>query len=73
LRISDEIGLNKNEPYVEILEILEETIFIAKRAKTFEEEKNVANKAPVNNIDISDLNIKKTNTKNKLSKKFSYK
>ena len=72
LRISDEIGLNKNEPYVEILEILEDTIFIAKRAKTFNEEKNVANKAPVNNIDISDLNIKKTNIKNKLSKKFSY-
>ena len=72
LRIADEIGLNENEPYVEILEILEDTIFVAKRAKTFEEEKKVADKAPVNNINISDLNTKQTNTKNELSKKFSY-
>ena len=72
LRIADEIEINKNEPYVEILEVLEDTVFVAKRAKTFEEEKKVANKAPVNNINISDLNIKEINTKNELSKKFSY-
>ena len=72
LRIADEIGLNENEPYVEILEVLEDAIFVAKRAKTFEEEKKVANKAPVNNINISDLNTKIKNTKNELSKKFSY-
>jgi len=72
LRIADEIGLNENEPYVEILQVLEDAIFVAKRAKTFEEEKKVANKAPVNNINISDLNTKQTNTKNELSKKFSY-
>ena len=72
LRIADEISLNENEPYVEILEVLEDAVFVAKRAKTFEEEKKVANKAPVNSINISDLNIKETNTKNELSKKFSY-
>ena len=72
LRIADEIGLNENEPYVEILEVLEDAIFVAKRAKTFEEEKKVADKAPVNNINISDLNTKQANTKNELSKKFSY-
>ncbi|MDC0927073.1 hypothetical protein OAQ38_02375 [Candidatus Pelagibacter ubique] len=72
LRIADEIGLNENEPYVEILEVLEDAIFVAKKAKTFEEEKKVANKAPVNNINISDLNTKQANTKNELSKKFSY-
>jgi len=71
-RIADEIGLNENEPYVEILEVLEDAVFIAKRAKTYEEEKKVANKAPVNNINISDLSIKKINTKNELSNKFSY-
>ena len=72
LRIADEISLNENEPYVEILEVLEDVVFVAKKAKTFEEEKKVANKAPVNSINISDLNIKETNTKNELSKKFSY-
>ena len=73
LRIADEIGLYENEPYVETLEILEDTLFVVKRAKTFEEEKRVANKAPVNNINISDLNMKKKNTKSEISKKFSYK
>ena len=72
LRIADEIDLNENQPYVEILEVIEDTIFVAKRAKTFEEEKKVANKAPVNNINISDLSIKEKNSKNELSKKFSY-
>ena len=72
LRIADEIGLNENEPYVEILEVLQDSIFVAKRAKMFEEEKKVASKAPVNNVNISDLNIKEINTKNELSKKFSY-
>jgi hypothetical protein len=72
LRIADEISLNENEPYVEILEVIEDAVFLAKRAKTFEEEKKIANKAPVNSINISDLNIKETNTKNELSKKFSY-
>jgi hypothetical protein len=71
-RIADEIGLSENEPYVEILEVLEDAVFVAKRAKTFEEEKKVANKAPVNNINISNLNIKEINPKNELSKKFSY-
>ncbi|MDB9719123.1 hypothetical protein OAA50_04255 [Candidatus Pelagibacter sp.] len=73
LRIADKIGLDENEPYVEILEVLEDALFVAKRAKTFEEEKKVADKAPVNNINISDLNINESNTKNELSKKFSYK
>ena len=72
LRIADEIELNENEPYVEILEILQDSVFVAKKAKTFDEEKNVASKAPVNNISISDLNIKETNTNNEISKKFSY-
>ncbi|MDA9042458.1 hypothetical protein N9H38_02435 [Candidatus Pelagibacter sp.] len=72
VRIADEISLNENEPYVEILEVLEDSVFVAKRAKIFEEEKKVANKAPVNNINISDLNIKETNTTNGKSKKFSY-
>ena len=72
MRIADEIGLNENEPYVEILEVLENAVFVAKRAKMFEEEKKVANKAPVNNINISDLNIKVISIKNEISKKFSY-
>ena len=63
-RIANELGLDVNQPYVEILEILQNSVFIAKKAKTFEEEKNVADKAPVNKISINDLNkIKKNKTK----------
>ena len=72
IRIADEIDLSENEPYVEILEVLQDAVFVAKRAKTFEEEKKVATKAPVNNISISDLSIEEINTKNKITKKFSY-
>jgi hypothetical protein len=72
IRIADEIGLNDNEPYVEILEVLDNSIFIAKRAETFDEEKNVAIKAPVNNISISDLNVKELDIKNEISKNFLY-
>ena len=74
-RIAEDLDLTKNEPYVEILEVLENSIFVAKKAKTFEEEKNVATKAPVNTISISDLNKTESKTKNKKNKKnkiFSY-
>ena len=71
-RIADELNININEPYVEILEIPKNSVFIAKKAKTFDEEKNVANKAPVNNISINDLNEAKKKKIEKTIKKFSY-
>ena len=43
-----------------------------KKAKTYDEEKNVAGKAPVNNISINDLNLVKKQSKKKLISKFSY-
>ncbi len=72
VRIADAIDLNKGDPYIEILEVLEDSIFIANKAKTFEEEKSVATKVPVNNISISDLNQTQPNPKNEINKKFSY-
>tara|TARA_B100000780_G_C21061909_1_gene426858 strand:- start:325 stop:1083 length:759 start_codon:yes stop_codon:yes gene_type:complete len=72
LRIAEEIDLDINQPYIEILEILDNSIFIAQKAKTYEEEKNVALKAPVSIININDLNvIKKKDAKNSILK-FSY-
>ena len=72
LRIADELELDINQPYVEIFEILENSIFVAQKAKTYEEEKNVAIKAPVNNISISDLNVNKKDKKEKIHDTFSY-
>ena len=71
-RIADELDLDVNEPYIEILEISEDFLFVAKKAKTYDEEKNVANKAPVNNISINDLNETKIDKKISSNKNFSY-
>jgi len=72
LRISKELELDLNEPYVEITLVSKDSTFIAKKAKMFEEEKSVAEKAPVDGIQINDLNIKKKKKKIIKSKKFSY-
>ena len=71
-RISDELDLDIDQPYVEVLEIIDNSVFTAKKAKTYDEEKNVAVKAPVNNISIKDLNAVKKDDKKKFTIKFSY-
>ena len=72
IRIAEELELDINQPYVEILEILDNSIFIAKKAKIYEEEKNVAVKAPVNDISINDLSAVKINVSDNSNIKFSY-
>ena len=71
-RIADELDLNINEPYVEISEIMNSSTFVAKKAKTYDEEKKVATKAPVNSINISDLNNANEKNKQSSNNKFSY-
>ena len=71
-RIASELEIDFDEPYVEILEILNNSSFIAKKAKTFDEEKKVANKAPIDSISINDLNSNKPVLKKNKKKKFSY-
>jgi hypothetical protein len=72
-RIYDELELDQNEPYVQITSISESSAFLAKKTKMYEEEKEVADKAPVEGISVSDLSKnKKKNKKNKKTVKFSY-
>ena len=54
-RIAEELSLNLNEPYVNLVLISQNSTFVAKKAKTFEEEKKVAEKAPVDGIQIDNL------------------
>ena len=54
-RIADELSLNLNEPYIDLVLISQNSTFIAKKAKTFNEEKKVAEKAPVDGIQIDNL------------------
>mgnify|MGYP001431631437 FL=1 len=55
LRIAEEISLDLNEPYIELVLISQNSTFVAKKAKTFKEEKKVAEKAPVDGIQIDNL------------------
>ena len=54
-RIANELSLDLSEPYIDLVLISENSTFIAKKAKTFDEEKNVAEKAPVDGITIDNL------------------
>ena len=71
-RISKELEIDINEPYIEIKEILTGDSFTAKKAKTYEEEKKVAAKAPIDEIKIKDLSGKETIKKKKNERKFNY-
>ena len=54
--IADFLELDLNNPYVEILEIKKKKTFLAKESSMFDEEKNVAQKAPVDKVQMDDLN-----------------
>ena len=73
-RIANEIDLDTEEPYILIESIDLNSVFYAGKAKTFDEEKNVADKAPVEGVNIVNISsnddIKKKDTK--ITKKFNY-
>ena len=73
-RVAREIELDENEPYLQIKLLNFSGSFVAKKAKTFKEEKNVATSAPVDKITIKDLsnNNKQQDKKINKKKKFSY-
>ena len=54
-RIAEELSLNLDEPYIDLVLISQNSTFIAKKAKTFEAEKKVAEKVPVDGIKIDNL------------------
>ena len=73
IRISKELEIDINEPYIVIEEIRDNASFIAKKAKTFEEEKKVADKAPVDTISVNDLNdTDEKKIKKKINNEFKY-
>jgi len=71
-RISDELNIDIENPYVEISEILPNSFFIANKAKTFDEEKEVAMKAPVESISIKNINGDIGASKKLKKNKFDY-
>jgi len=70
-RIANILELNYKEPYIKITSIPKNYIFVAKRSKTYEEEKQIAEKAPVEIISINNIN-KKKNITTEITKQFLY-
>ena len=58
--VAEELNLNENLPILEISEIKKNKSFIAKKAKIYNEEKNIPTKAPVASVQISNISKEKT-------------
>ena len=71
-RIVNELSIDINEPYIDLVLISENSTFVAKKAKTFDEEKNVAEKAPVDGITIDNLGTDSNKEKKVKKQKFLY-
>ena len=72
-RIVETLEIDPAEPYIEIVLISKDSTFVANKTKTFDEEREVAEKAPIDGIQISDLSGKSNKKiKKKINKKFSY-
>jgi len=62
------LELDPENPYVEVYEIKKNKKFVAKKSNTFDEEKNVADKAPVDEIKMDDITEVKVEKKKKVDK-----
>ena len=72
-RIADELSLNLNEPYIDLVLISQNSTFIAKKAKMYNEKKKVAEKAPVDGIQIDNLgDVNQSKNEAKKDNIFSY-
>ena len=71
-KIASILGLDVNNPYVEIIEIKKNKIFVAKKTNTFDEEKKVAEKAPVDEIKMNDLSKKESEIEKKILKENNF-
>ena len=74
-RIATELDIDPDQPYVRVETINSSNTFVANKAKTFDEEKKVANKAPVDSISIQNISIEidnKTKVKKVKNTKFEF-
>ena len=58
-KVKEKLDLNENIPFVDVEERIRNKSFVAKKAVTFSEEKQVSNKAPVTKVKIDNISIKK--------------
>ena len=71
-KIASILELDIENPYIEVLEIKKNKTFVAKEGNIFEEEKNVAEKAPVDEIKVDDLTKDQNKTEKSIKKKYRF-
>tara|TARA_B110000438_G_scaffold270807_1_gene288219 strand:+ start:374 stop:1123 length:750 start_codon:yes stop_codon:yes gene_type:complete len=71
-KVAASLELDLENPYVEIFEQKKNKTFVAKESNIFDEEKNVANSAPVDKVKMDDLSIKDKTKKDIVSKKNNF-
>ena len=65
-RIASELSINPSEPYVHIETINSNKLYVANDVKTFDEEKQVANKAPVDDIMVQSISFETEKKESKI-------
>ena len=65
-RIASILELDLDNPFVEVIEVKKNKTFVAKKTNTHEEEKNVAEKAPVDEIKMDNLTDNEDEVKKKV-------
>ena len=71
-KIASILELDVNNPYVEVIEVKKNKIFIAKKADIFEEEKKVAENAPVDEITMDNLSKGELDIKKEILKETNF-
>jgi len=66
------LELDPNNPYVEVIEVKKNKTFIAKKTNTFDEEKNVAETLPINEVKMDDITKEESKPKKKFIKESNF-
>ena len=67
-KIATILELDIDNPYVEVFEVKKNKTFVAKESDIFEEEKNVAEVVPINEVEMDDLSKEQLDIKKKPDK-----
>ena len=71
-KLANELNLNPKMPYIEIEKRVKNKSFVAKKAVTHSEEKNVLTKVPITKVKINDISKdSKSSSKNQYANKYS--
>ena len=71
-KIAEILEIDPENPFVEVIELKKNKTFVAKESNTFDEERNVAETAPVDEVKMDDLSKQSTNTENNIIKKNNF-